>query len=56
VDLTRRDLSIPVVRALVPGLELMADYDRFARVSPRLYRNTLALMDDSDASRNVNNN
>jgi len=56
VDLTRRDLSIPVVRALVPGLELMADYDRFARVSPRLYRNTLALMDDFDASRNVNNN
>jgi ribosomal protein S12 methylthiotransferase accessory factor YcaO len=49
VDLTRRDLSIPVVRALVPGLELMADYDRYARVSPRLYRNTLAVMDDSGA-------
>jgi ribosomal protein S12 methylthiotransferase accessory factor YcaO len=50
VDLTRRDLAIPVVRALVPGLELMADYDRYARVSPRLYRNALALMDDSGNS------
>ena len=49
VDLTRRDLAIPVVRALVPGLELMADYDRYARVSPRLYCNMLALMDDSGA-------
>jgi ribosomal protein S12 methylthiotransferase accessory factor YcaO len=50
VDLTRRDLAIPVVRALIPGLELMADYDRYARVSPRLYRNALALMDDSGNS------
>jgi len=56
VDLTRRDLATPVVRALVPGLELMADYDRYARVSPRLYHNALALIDDSDASRRVNNN
>jgi ribosomal protein S12 methylthiotransferase accessory factor YcaO len=47
VDLTRRDLSIPVVRAFIPGLELMADYDRYARVSPRLYHNTLALMKDA---------
>jgi ribosomal protein S12 methylthiotransferase accessory factor len=39
VDLTRRDIGIPVVRALVPGLELMADFDCFSRVSPRLYRN-----------------
>jgi len=39
VDLTRRDLEIPVVRALVPGLELMADFDHYARVSPRLYAN-----------------
>jgi len=47
VDLTRRDLAIPVVRALVPGLELMADYDRYTRVSPRLYHNYLALMEDA---------
>ena len=41
VDLTRQDVGLPVVKALVPGLELMADFDRFSRVSPRLYRNYL---------------
>ncbi|WP_338667137.1 YcaO-like family protein [Pseudodesulfovibrio methanolicus] len=41
VDLTRRDLNIPVVRALVPGLELISDFDQYSRVSPRLYRNYL---------------
>lgn len=36
-EMTRADLLIPVVRALVPGLEIMADFDRFSRVAPRLY-------------------
>ena len=36
VDLTRDDFAIPVVRALVPGLELNADWDRFSRPSLRL--------------------
>ena len=49
VDLTRRDLAIPVVRALVPGLELMADFDRYARVNPRLYQNYLSLLDDANS-------
>ncbi len=35
VEITRRDLRIPVVRSLVPGLEIMADYDRFFRIGPR---------------------
>jgi ribosomal protein S12 methylthiotransferase accessory factor YcaO len=39
VDLTRQDVGIPVVRALVPGLDLVADFDRYSRVSPRLYQN-----------------
>jgi len=39
VDVTRQDVGIPVVRALVPGLELVADFDRYSRVSPRLYQN-----------------
>ncbi|RLC08063.1 MAG: hypothetical protein DRI57_24765, partial [Deltaproteobacteria bacterium] len=43
VNLTRRDLDIPVVRAIVPGLELMADFDRFSRVSPRLFSNYLEM-------------
>ena len=45
VDLTRRDIDIPVVRALVPGLELMADFDRYSRFSPRLYRHYRNLFD-----------
>lgn len=40
-ELTRRDLGIPVVRALVPGLEMVADFDRFSRLPPRLYANYL---------------
>jgi ribosomal protein S12 methylthiotransferase accessory factor YcaO len=41
VDLTRADLGIPAVRALVPGLEWVSDFDRFSRLSPRLYANYL---------------
>jgi ribosomal protein S12 methylthiotransferase accessory factor YcaO len=41
VDLTRKDLKIPVVKAIIPGMELMADFDRFSRVSPVLYANYL---------------
>jgi YcaO-like protein with predicted kinase domain len=41
IDLTRRDIGFPVVKALVPGLELITDFDGFSRVSPRLYRNYL---------------
>lgn len=36
VDLTRGDFGIPVVRALIPGLELNADWERFSRPSLRL--------------------
>ncbi len=39
VEISRQDIGIPVVKALVPGLELMADFDRFSRVSPRMLRN-----------------
>ncbi|GAB6125890.1 YcaO-like family protein [Humidesulfovibrio idahonensis] len=41
VDLTRADLGIPAVRALVPGLEWVSDFDRFSRLPPRLYANYL---------------
>ncbi len=43
VDLTRRDLSLPVVRALIPGMEITADFDRFSRVHPRLFANYLRM-------------
>jgi ribosomal protein S12 methylthiotransferase accessory factor len=42
VDLTRADLNMPVVKALVPGLEWMADFDRFSRVPARLWANYLS--------------
>ena len=44
LDLTRKDLNIPVVRAIVPGLEFMTDFDRFSRVSRRLFANYLGLL------------
>lgn len=37
VDLTRADLGIPVCRALVPGLELLPDFDADSVLSPRLF-------------------
>ena len=40
-DLTRGDLGIPAVRAIVPGLEWVSDFDRFSRLPPRLYANYL---------------
>ncbi|MEE4359687.1 MAG: YcaO-like family protein [Desulfococcaceae bacterium] len=43
VNLTRKDTGIPVVRALIPGMEITADFDRFSRVHPRLYANYLQM-------------
>jgi ribosomal protein S12 methylthiotransferase accessory factor YcaO len=37
VPLTREDLRIPVVRSLVPGLEILGDFDRFSAVNRRLF-------------------
>lgn len=41
VNLTKRELRLPVYRAIVPGLEIVSDFDRFTRVSPRLWRQVL---------------
>jgi ribosomal protein S12 methylthiotransferase accessory factor len=43
VDITRKDLDIPVVKALVPGFEMMADFDQYCRISPRLFNNYLKI-------------
>ncbi len=43
VDLTRKDLKIPVTRAIVPGLEIISDFDHYSRVSPRLFNNYLKM-------------
>jgi ribosomal protein S12 methylthiotransferase accessory factor len=37
VNLTRRDLDIPVVKALIPGLELLSEFDRFSTLSLRQF-------------------
>jgi thiazole/oxazole-forming peptide maturase SagD family component len=41
VNLTRKDLDIPVVKALIPGLEMFADFDRFSRFSFRQFAHYL---------------
>lgn len=41
VDLTRRDIGLPVVKAIIPGMEIMGDFDAFSRVHPELFQNYL---------------
>jgi ribosomal protein S12 methylthiotransferase accessory factor YcaO len=43
VDLTRSDIGLPVVRTVVPGMEILGDFDNYSRVHPDLYQNYLAL-------------
>jgi ribosomal protein S12 methylthiotransferase accessory factor len=43
VDLTRRDIGLPVVRALLPGFALTADLEGAWRVHPRLFGNYLKI-------------
>ena len=43
VNLTGKDLGIPVIKALIPGMEMMSDFDRFSRVNPRLFANYMQL-------------
>ena len=43
VDLTRTDLNLPVVRVLIPGLELTAEWDSFSRPSLRLFARYAAM-------------
>jgi ribosomal protein S12 methylthiotransferase accessory factor YcaO len=44
-DLTRADLRLPVARAIVPGLEIACDFDRYSRISPRTAARGLELME-----------
>lgn len=37
VPLTRTDLRIPVVRSIIPGLEILGDFDRFSTINQRLF-------------------
>ena len=37
VEMTRADLGLPVVRAIVPRMELTAEWDGFSRLPPRIF-------------------
>jgi ribosomal protein S12 methylthiotransferase accessory factor YcaO len=41
VDLTRQDLGIPAVKAIIPGLELFAEFDQFSTLSLRQFAHFL---------------
>ena len=43
VDMSRADLDLPVVRAIVPGLSLTAEWDRFSRPDIRIFARYLDL-------------
>ncbi len=44
IDLTRNDLDIPVVKAIVPGLELFSDFDAFSSLSLRQFAHYVAVI------------
>lgn len=50
-DLTRDDIDLPVVRAVVPGLEILADFDRYSRVHPEAIFNVLEKVKSRSAGR-----
>jgi ribosomal protein S12 methylthiotransferase accessory factor YcaO len=44
VNLTREDLDIPVVKAIVPGLEMFAEFDEFSSLSLRQFAHYLKVL------------
>ncbi len=44
VDLTRRDLQLPVCRAFVPGLSQAADFSAYTRIHPRQFQAVQRMM------------
>ena len=43
IDLTRKDIGLPVVKAIVPGMDIIGDFDDYSRVHGELFRNYLTL-------------
>jgi ribosomal protein S12 methylthiotransferase accessory factor YcaO len=54
VDLTRKDIGIPVVKAIIPGMDVSGDFSEFSRVHPDLFFNytTLNQSLETEAQRN----
>ena len=48
VDLTRKDIGLPVVKALIPGMDILGDFDRFSRVHPELFSNYINQFSTND--------
>jgi len=44
VNLTKEDLDIPVIRTIVPGLEMLPDLDRYSSFNKRLFKNYLRIV------------
>jgi ribosomal protein S12 methylthiotransferase accessory factor len=44
VDLTKKDLDIPVVRVMIPGMEMFPDLDKYSNFSKRQFRDYLKIV------------
>jgi ribosomal protein S12 methylthiotransferase accessory factor len=44
VNLTKKDLDIPAVRAIIPGMEMLPDFDKYSNFSKRQFRDYLKIM------------
>ena len=43
LEIARKELEIPAVKALIPGLEMMAGFESTYRSSPRRFNNYLKM-------------
>lgn len=44
IDLTKKDLDIPVVRVVIPGMEMLPDLDKYSNFSKRQFKDYLKIM------------
>jgi len=44
VNLTKKDLDIPAVRVIIPGMEMLPDLDKYSNFSKRQFRDYLRIM------------
>ena len=51
VDLTRKDIGLPVVKTIVSGMELLGDFDNYSRVHPELYHNYISLYENNSVGK-----
>jgi YcaO-like protein with predicted kinase domain len=51
VDLTKKDLEIPAVRAIIPGMEMLPDLDRYSNFNKRQFRNYLKIMNSGSSEK-----